>query len=146
MVTVGGIVSSKSTQSCDWESMGVALLDLTSVNWGSIFDSSTAPYQVNTIISDVMGRGAGANENATRLLPDGCWTSTGPANLFPGTKNQTTPYSPSVITSVTIGPGDTHATRIGAIIVGDFGRVVLLTLSYFSTVGSRRNASGGVAV
>lgn len=126
MVTVGGIASSNITRDCDWESMGVAILDLTLMTWGSIFDSRAAPYQVNTMISDVVG--GGPDGNATKLLPDGGWTSTGLANLFTGTANQTEPYSPPGSLPATNGSDSIHATRIGAIVGGVIGGVVVLTL------------------
>lgn len=129
MITVGGIGSSNVTGNCDWEYMGVAVLDLTLMGWGSVFDSNAAPYQVNTMISDVIG--GGLNGNATVLLPDGGWTSTGLARLFTGTTNQTEPYSPPGSLHVTTGSDSTRAARIGAIVGGVVGGVVLLAVLGF---------------
>ncbi|KAI7785673.1 hypothetical protein LA080_006238 [Diaporthe eres] len=126
MITVGGIESSNVTGKCDWETMGVAVLDLTLMGWGSVFDSNAAPYQVNTMISDVIG--GGPNGNATMLLPDGGWISTGLAKLFTGTTNQTEPYSPPGSLPVTSGSDSTRATKAGAIVGGVIGGVLLLAL------------------
>lgn len=150
MITVGGIASSNVTATCDWESMGVAILDLTSMGWGSVFDSQAAPYQVNTMISDVVG--GGPDGNATKLLPDGGWTSTGLAKLFTGTTNQTEPYSPPGNQPATTGSGGTGSTNTGAIVGGVVGGVAFLALVGFlawrvkkkrlSRLGGTKDANG----
>lgn len=124
MITVGGIASSNTTARCDWEPMGMAILDMTLMSWGSIFDSKAAPYQVNTMISDVVG--GGPDGNATSLLPEGGWTSTGLANLFTGTFNQTQPYSPPGSQSVRTGSNNARASTLGATVGGVVGGVVFL--------------------
>lgn len=126
MITVGGIASPNITGTCDWESMGVAVLDLTLMSWGSVFNSNAAPYQVNTMISDVVG--GGADGNAAKLLPEGGWTSTGLAKLFTGTTNQTEPYSPPGNLPGDTKSNGTRATKIGAIVGGVVGGVVFLAL------------------
>lgn len=126
MITVGGISRSNITSDCDWESMGVAILDLTLMSWGSIFDSVAAPYQVNSMISEVIG--GGLDGNATRLLPAGGWTSIGMAQLFTGTSNQTQPYSFSGTTTKSPGTERAVGTKIGAIVGGTLGGVVLLAM------------------
>lgn len=150
MVTVGGIASSNVTGTCDWESMGVAVLDLTLMGWGSVFDSEAAPYEVNTMISDVVGGGPGGN--ATRLLPDGGWTSTGLANLFTGSTNQTQPYSPPRNLPVAGESGGARGSSVGAIVGGVIGGVVLLALTgllawgfktrRFGWLGGTKDANG----
>lgn len=149
MITVGGIASPNITGTCDWESMGVAILDLTLMRWGSVFDSGAAPYQVNTMISDVVG--GGPDGNATKLLPDGGWTSTGLARLFTGSTNQTRPYSPPEDLSNTA-----RSAEIGAIVGGVVGGVAFLALigvvawkmkkTRFSPVGSTKEASSPTRV
>lgn len=126
MITVGGISRFNITSDCDWESMGVAILDLTLMSWGSIFDSAAAPYQVNSMISEVIG--GGLHGEATKLLPEGGWTSIGMAKLFTGTTNQTQPYS--LFGTATKSPETETAvgTRIGAIVGGTLGGVVLLAM------------------
>lgn len=126
MITVGGIASPNITGTCDWEAMGVAVLDLTLMGWGSVFNSSAAPYQVNTMISDVIG--GGLDGNATKLLPEGGWTSTGLAKLFTGTTNQTQPYSPPGSVPNNTGPSSAGSTKTGAIVGGVIGGVAFLAL------------------
>lgn len=126
MITVGGIASPNITGTCDWESMGVAVLDLTLMSWGSVFNSNAAPYQVNTMISDVVG--GGPDGNATKLLPEVGWTSTGLAKLFTGTTNQTEPYSPPGNLSGNTDSNGTRSAKTGAIIGGVVGGVFFLAL------------------
>ncbi|CAJ2514047.1 Uu.00g021660.m01.CDS01 [Anthostomella pinea] len=130
MITVGGINSTNLTGSgCDWEWMGVAILDLSTMEWGSIFDSNKTPYQVYEGISAVIG--GGPDGGATKLLPDGGWTSTLVANLFTGTTNNTAPYSPK---SGADGVTDNYfhipsKTNVGAIVGGVVGGVALVAIA-----------------
>lgn len=150
MITVGGIASPNITGTCDWEAMGVAVLDLTLMGWGSVFNSSAAPYQVNTMISDVVG--GGLDGNATQLLPEGGWTSTGLAKLFTGTTNQTQPYSPPGSVPNNAGSSSSGSTKTGAIVGGVIGGVAFLALiglagwaikkRRFSWLGSTKEANG----
>lgn len=126
MITVGGISRSNITSDCDWESMGVAILDLTLMSWGSIFDSAAAPYQVNSMISEVIG--GGLHGEATKLLPAGGWTSIGMAKLFTGTTNQTQPYSFSGTATKSPETERAAGSRIGAIVGGTLGGVILLAM------------------
>src|SRR5277367_2012372 len=92
MITIGGLDNVNATDYCDWEYMSVGIYDLTegeSVGWGSVFSADKPPYQVNAQIFAVIG--GGPNGNATKLLPDGGWSSTLVASLFTGTDNQTAP-------------------------------------------------------
>ena len=83
MVTVGGIRNgTNATWQCDWEYRGVAMFDLTALGWGSVYDSGKPPYQVASKISAVVG--GGLDGGATKLFPDGGWTSTLVAQLFTG--------------------------------------------------------------
>lgn len=126
MITVGGISRSNITSDCDWESMGVAILDLTLMAWGSTFDIAAAPYQVNSMISEVIG--GGLYGNATKLLPAGGWTSIGMAKLFTGTSNQTQPYSFSETTTNSSKTDRASSTRIGALVGGTLGGIMLLAM------------------
>lgn len=154
MITVGGIASPNITGTCDWESMGVAVLDLTLMRWGSVFNSGAAPYQVNTMISDVVG--GGPDGNATKLLPDGGWTSTGLAKLFTGTTNQTQPYSPHESLSGNTESNSAPSAEIGAIVGGVVGGVVFVALigvvawrmkkRRFNRVGSTTEVNGPTRV
>ena len=131
MLTVGGTNSTDVTAArCDWEWMGVAILDLTTMAWGSVFDSTKPQYQVNSIISAVIG--GGLDGGATKLLPEGGWTSTSVASLFTGSTNQTAPYTPASNSSSGGGSGGGSSgskANVGAIaggVVGGVAGVVLI--------------------
>lgn len=130
MITVGGTNLTKYPENCDWEWMGVAVLDLTDVAWGSVFDHDKAPYQVSPQISAIVG--GGLDGGATELLPRSGWTSTLVANLFTGTTNQTAAYSPSSASGgndATSSTAKSDNAKVGAIaggVVGGFAVVVSL--------------------
>ncbi|KAK7754885.1 hypothetical protein SLS62_003199 [Diatrype stigma] len=135
MITVGGIngttshgtnasgteSASATTDSCDWEWMGVAILDLTSMAWGSVFDRDKPRYQVSALISAVVG--GGPDGGATRLLPDDGWTSAAVANLFTGSSSLSAPYAPPSPNAA--GPDeaddDKDNRNVGAIVGGAVG-------------------------
>ncbi|KAK9771907.1 putative Peptidase A1 domain-containing protein [Seiridium cardinale] len=127
MITIGGTNLTNYPTNCDWEWMSVAILDLTEMAWGSIYDSNKAPYQVNHQISTLVG--GGSDGAATKLLPDGGWTSSMVAQLFTGTTNQSAPYSPSgAISSSNPSTGSDSGVNIGAIVGGTVGGAVLVAL------------------
>lgn len=45
MITVGGIASPNITGTCDWEAMGVAVLDLTLMGWGGASIAARPPIK-----------------------------------------------------------------------------------------------------
>lgn len=55
LLTVGGSLSSYVTRECDWETKGVAILDLTTKIWGSVYNADAAPYQVTSDLLPVIG-------------------------------------------------------------------------------------------
>lgn len=57
MLTVGGSLSPANnlTEQCDWESKGVAILDLSTLQWGSAFDAYASPYEVPQNIYQEIG-------------------------------------------------------------------------------------------
>ncbi|KAK8140146.1 cell wall anchored protein [Apiospora sp. TS-2023a] len=131
MITVGGINSTDITGICDWEWMGVAILDLSTNAWGSVYDSQKPPYEVTPEISAVVG--GGPRGGATKLLPSGGWTSFQIANLFTGTSNQSAPYSiPGANSGSTPSSdksgGDSSSTNAGAIAGGTVGGVVFVAI------------------
>jgi hypothetical protein len=130
MVTVGGLDSINTTDYCDWEFKSVAIYDLTEgelAGWGSVFMADKPPYQVNAQISAVIG--GGLDGNATKLLPDGGWSSTLVANLFTGTNNQTAPFVLPDSSSLSPAAPSSNRTRkaviAGASVVGFAGLCIL---------------------
>jgi len=54
LLTVGGLLNT-STWGCDWENRGVAIMDLSSGEWGSTYNASAAPYQVPVKVVATIG-------------------------------------------------------------------------------------------
>src|ERR1700761_980218 len=46
LLTVGGIDNFNTTKKCDWEAKSVAILDLSSKTWGSVYNANAPPYTV----------------------------------------------------------------------------------------------------
>ncbi|KAK8035783.1 hypothetical protein PG991_001856 [Apiospora marii] len=117
---------------CDWEWMGVAILDLSTNAWGSVYDAQKPPYEVTPEISAVVG--GGPRGGATKLLPSGGWTSFQIANLFTGTSNQSAPYPVPDANSGRTSPvdksegGGSGSTNAGAIAGGTVGGVVFVAI------------------
>ena len=55
MVTVGGFRTANLTNGCDWEARGVAIYDLSSLTWGSVFTFPDTPYTVPEPVVRVIG-------------------------------------------------------------------------------------------
>lgn len=101
------------------------------------------------MISDVVG--GGPDGNATKLLPESGWTSTGLAKLFTGTTNQTQPYSPPGSVHDNAGLNSAGSTKTGAIVGGVIGGVAFLAMiglagwaikkRRFSWLGSTKGAN-----
>ena len=57
MLTVGGQQWNDLTAGCDWESAGVAVYDLPTLTWGSVYDARAGAYAVpETVCRDIGGR------------------------------------------------------------------------------------------
>lgn len=56
MITVGGGgKSSDITSDCDWEQKSLAVLDLSTIGWGSIYDAEASPYEVPDAVVKIIG-------------------------------------------------------------------------------------------
>ena len=55
MLTVGGFSSTNLSMSCDWEVESVAIYDLSTLIWGSVFHADDPPYQVPQPVFEVIG-------------------------------------------------------------------------------------------
>ncbi|KAI0869708.1 hypothetical protein GGS24DRAFT_511673 [Hypoxylon argillaceum] len=126
MLTVGGTNSTSYPTNCDWEWMGVAVLDLSTMAWGSIFDRNKPAYQVHPMISDIIG--GGPDGGATILRPESGWSSTHIAQLFTGTMDQTASFIPpdTSDSNSTTGNSDGNGAgraNVGAIVGGTVGGV-----------------------
>lgn len=55
MITVGGGTQAAINRDCDWETKGVAIYDLSTLLWGSVFTHDAPPYEVPKPIINVIG-------------------------------------------------------------------------------------------
>lgn len=58
MITVGGTANTNyGSTSCDWEVMGVGVLEISDVTWGSVYNATQADYEVPTrVVAQIGGR------------------------------------------------------------------------------------------
>ena len=70
MLTVGGNITSAQ---CDWEKKGVAVLDMTTITWGSVFRTNTTAFEVPDKVLSVTG--GSSNGGATIKEPALGWNS-----------------------------------------------------------------------
>jgi len=57
MITVGGANDTVLNRGCDWETKSVAIYNLATLEWGSVFDANAPPYQLPGQISSIIGGG-----------------------------------------------------------------------------------------
>jgi hypothetical protein len=57
IITIGGTNDTDFLRGCDWESMGVAIYNLNSGVWGSVYNASAGPYEIVEDISTIIGGG-----------------------------------------------------------------------------------------
>lgn len=73
MITVGGHNYKNNT--CDWEKQGVALLDLPTIGWGSVYRATDDPYELSdNMVAKLGGSRIGG---ATRKVPEKGWATPG---------------------------------------------------------------------
>ena len=82
MITVGGLLYPNLT-SCDWESKGVAIYDLSTLNWGSVYSANAGAYQVPAPV--VQSIGGTANGSAAMMRPRDDYATEELAALFNAT-------------------------------------------------------------
>jgi len=130
MITIGGRRSANLSEACDWEYKSVAIYDLTTLEWGSVFTASKPVYQLPLQISKVVG--GGPNGNATKLLPAGGWSTTHLAQLFTGTTNQTAPANLTALRELSPSKPASKKSHTGVIVgcsIGAFSALMLLCFS-----------------
>ncbi|KAF4253989.1 hypothetical protein CNMCM8812_003815 [Aspergillus fumigatus] len=79
MLTVGG-ASSDDLSTCDWEYRGVAIYDMSTSTWGSVYDAFAADYAVPAKVYQVIG--GGPNGNATKKTPSDGFSTPELASFF----------------------------------------------------------------
>ncbi|OAL21572.1 hypothetical protein AYO22_07968 [Fonsecaea multimorphosa] len=112
MITVGGGgKSSNITSDCDWEDKSLAVLDLSTIGWGSVFDAAAPHYDVPDDVVQAIGGGPAGN--ATKNQPTGGWAESGLSELFTIKKAATTTPAPKNSTTVTPPPTATPTDAQG---------------------------------
>ncbi|PQE29945.1 cell wall anchored protein [Rutstroemia sp. NJR-2017a WRK4] len=132
LLTVGGTTGSLST-SCDWESKGVAIYDMSTLQWGSNFYHDAESYSLPSNLTAVIGGGPNGSANVTR--PAGDFSSAELASLFKQTRLANTtasnntnptsvsPSSPSSSASATTN----HTGAIAGATIGAIAAILLVT-------------------
>ncbi|KAM3067597.1 hypothetical protein ACMFMG_000089 [Clarireedia jacksonii] len=135
MLTVGGAQSALSTY-CDWESKGVAIFDMSTLQWGSNFYHDAESYSLPSNLTAVIGGGPNGSANITR--PAGDFSSAELASLFKQTRltNTTgsnnadqansTGVSPSSSSSST-SASTNHTGAIAGATIGAIAAILLVT-------------------
>jgi hypothetical protein len=74
MITTGGRnIRRNVTNYCDWELHGIAVLDMPTMTWGSIFNATLGQYEVSAdVVKKIGGTPQGGN---SKQIPDLGWSS-----------------------------------------------------------------------
>jgi len=118
MITVGG--NNTNGLTCDWEVKGVAVWELTTLTWGSVFSTNLSSFQVPEKVLGVTG--GSANGNATKKDPALGWTDQGLKDVF------ATPRKYTLTGNNTTAPASPSTSHTGAIAGGVVGGVLGLAL------------------
>jgi LPXTG-motif cell wall-anchored protein len=125
MITVGGNMT--NGLECDWEVKGVAVWELTTLTWGSVFMTNTTNYQVPQKVLELTG--GTADGGATKKDPALGWTDQGLKTVF-ATRRKATLTGSSPTASAT--PSKSHTGAIaGGVVGGVVGLVLLAVLGFF---------------
>ncbi|EXJ64289.1 hypothetical protein A1O7_00625 [Cladophialophora yegresii CBS 114405] len=150
MITVGGGGKSSNISSdCDWEQKSLAVLDLSTIGWSSVYDVAAPAYEVPEQVIKVIG--GGPLGNATKLEPDKGWDQTGLSNLFITRQAATTPSNstiPSITATTTPSPdsnGDNGVSggAIAGIAIAAVAGVLVVTAGVFFCLRRRRQQQQG---
>jgi hypothetical protein len=124
MLTVGGNMTSGPR--CDWQVKGVAVWDLSSLTWGSMFLSNLSEY---TVPRKVLGlTGGTVNGNATIRDPALGWTDQGLKTVFETPRKAP---APSTNTTTSLSPSKSHTSTIAGGVVGGIACLALISLLAF---------------
>jgi hypothetical protein len=85
MITTGGRnIRRNVTDYCDWELHGIAVLDMPSMTWGSVFNATLGQYEVSTGVVDKIG--GTPQGGSARRIPEGGWSSSNLGALMSTTR------------------------------------------------------------
>ncbi|KAJ9607384.1 hypothetical protein H2200_008457 [Cladophialophora chaetospira] len=145
MITIGGGGKSSNISSdCDWETKSLAVLDLSTIGWGSVFDATPPDYEVPDDVVKIIG--GGPSGNATKLQPDGGWGETGLDALFTIRQASTTaPPANNTTTPVVVAENKSNGISGGAIAgiaIGAAALVLFVAGAIFFWLRRRRATRG----
>jgi hypothetical protein len=124
MITVGG--NNTNGLTCDWEVKGVAVWELTTLTWGSVFSTNLSSFQVPDKVLSVTG--GNANGNAKNRDPALGWTEQGLKNVFSTPRK----YTLSGNSTTPAAPSKSHTGAIaGGVVGGVLGLLLVLALIFF---------------
>ncbi|KIW44883.1 uncharacterized protein PV06_03321 [Exophiala oligosperma] len=146
MITVGGGgKSSNISHDCNWEQKSLAVLDLSTISWGSVFDANAGQYDVpDDVVAAIGGDPTGG---ATKTQPEAGWTDSSLSRLF-SIKTATTSSVPGTTSTAVSNPYDVssdtdHGISGGAvagIVIGAVAFVAIACGGIFFYSRSRRSA------
>jgi hypothetical protein len=123
MITVGG--NNTNGLTCDWEVKGVAVWELTTLTWGSVFSTNLSAFQVPDKVLSITG--GTATGNATKHDPALGWTSQGLKTVFSTPRKYTSSGN-----STSPAPKKSHTGAIaGGVVGGTVALLALFTLLFF---------------
>lgn len=138
MLTVGGSLNLNVTSGCDWEEKGVAILDLSTKQWGSIFNAKAPAYTVTQDIVNVIG--GTSKGGATMLAPVGGFSDPKLKTIFFPPKQAATPSGTG--TPAAHSPVPTKKLSggaiAGAIIAALVGLALIAALIFFLLLRRRQ--------
>lgn len=122
MITVGG--NNTNGLTCDWEVKGVAVWEMTTLTWGSVFMTNLTNYQVPQKVLEITG--GNANGNATKKDPALGWTDQGLQRVF------ATPRKTKSSGNLTApAPGKSHTGAIAGGVVGGIAGLAFIALAAY---------------
>ncbi|KAE9973280.1 hypothetical protein BLS_003664 [Venturia inaequalis] len=124
MLTVGGSLNLNVTSGCDWEEKGVAILDLSTKQWGSVFNAKAPAYTVTQDVVNIIG--GTPKGGAAMLAPVGGFSDPKLKTLFSPPKQVPTPSGTSPPT--TSSPVPANKVNGGAIAGGIIAGLACLAL------------------
>ncbi|KAF2199827.1 hypothetical protein GQ43DRAFT_375312 [Delitschia confertaspora ATCC 74209] len=122
MLTLGGNITNFE---CDWEAKGIAVLDMSTITWGSVFLANETQYQVPQRLLGTIG--GTVDGGATQRDPKAGWTDKMLKNVFAKKRNWDDSNDPALSKK---GKKTNTRAIIGGVIGGVIGLVLLLALLY----------------
>ncbi|KAF2182846.1 hypothetical protein K469DRAFT_669317 [Zopfia rhizophila CBS 207.26] len=139
MLTVGG--HNKSPNTCDWEKKSVAIMDLTTLSWGSVYNAYAEQYLLSDAL--VAKLGGTPQGNATLKVPEKGWAAPELGAIMSKTRiYSNAPVNNTSTSKETNGSGISSKARTAITTGTTVAVVVLLSCICFLIFMYRRRSSG----